>query len=62
MKVLRKYADEHNDKRKYLGAVASPVINKNVEKFIHKAGFFAIEVSDEAVNITAPQNGEVRKW
>ena len=62
MNVLRKYADEHNDKRKYLGAIASPIITKNAEKFIHKAGFFAIEVSGEAVNITVPQNNDVRKW
>ncbi|MCL1812968.1 MAG: hypothetical protein FWG29_05545 [Treponema sp.] len=40
-----KYADLHNDKRTFLGAVAGVVISDNVRDYVLKQGFFVIEPS-----------------
>jgi hypothetical protein len=55
MGKVRCHADLHNDKRKYIGAIAGLVIKENVKDFILKNGFYLIEPSDETFNITLPE-------
>jgi predicted AAA+ superfamily ATPase len=43
MEKLRRYADEHGDKRKLLGAVAGGIAPEGVKAFAVKSGFFVLE-------------------
>jgi hypothetical protein len=54
MEKVRKYADEHGDKRQFLGAMAATIINESVRQYALKKGFFVIEPSGEDVRITKP--------
>jgi hypothetical protein len=54
MDKVRKYADDHNDKREFLGAMASPIIDKDTKAYALSKGFFVIEPSGEDVKITKP--------
>jgi hypothetical protein len=60
---VRKHADSHNDKRKFLGAVAGMVFNDDIKKFAMKNGFYVIEPSGKTFIITPPE-GEYtpREW
>jgi len=55
MRKVRAHADLHNDRRKYLGAVAGMVFNDNEKVFAMKCGFYVIEPSGETFTITAPE-------
>jgi chromosome segregation ATPase len=59
MEKLRRYADLHNDKRKYYGAVAGVVFGESVKVYTLKRGFFAVEPSGDTFNIIKPE-GEYR--
>jgi hypothetical protein len=59
MEKLRRYADLHNDKRTYLGAVAGVVFNDNEKIYALKNGFYVIEPSGDTFFITEPK-GEYR--
>lgn len=61
MAKLRAYADLHNDSRKYLGAIAGMVVNKNVKDFVLKNGFFVLEPSGVTFSITTPP-GSPQEW
>ena len=54
MEKLRRYADLHEDKRKYLGAVAGVVFGDSEKTYTLKKGFYVIEPSGETFNITTP--------
>ncbi|GHU52915.1 hypothetical protein FACS1894200_13420 [Spirochaetia bacterium] len=54
MEKLRKYADLHEDKRKYLGAIAGLVFGDSVKTYALKKGFYVIEPSGDTSNITPP--------
>ncbi|MDR1411597.1 MAG: hypothetical protein LBI91_05290 [Spirochaetaceae bacterium] len=62
MGILRKVADDHNDRRKYLGAVAGAVVDKEVLAFALKNGFFVIVPSGETVDVEAPEGFTPRIW
>jgi hypothetical protein len=63
MEKVRKYADLHNDRRKYLGAIAGMVISNSEKIFALKNGFYVIEPSGETFNITAPEGiYSPREW
>jgi hypothetical protein len=63
MGKIRRYADLHNDKRKFLGAIAGVVINESERKYALKNGFYLIEPSGETFIITAPEGGySPREW
>jgi hypothetical protein len=63
MEKLRKYADEHNDKRAYLGAVAGVVFSESEKKYALKNGFYVIEPSGETFTITVPAGAyHPREW
>jgi hypothetical protein len=61
LEKMRKYADLHDDRRSFLGAVAGVVIADNVKKYALDQGFFVIEPSGESFYITSPA-GNPREW
>ncbi|GHT02773.1 hypothetical protein FACS1894139_01580 [Planctomycetales bacterium] len=63
LQVLRKYADEHGDRHKFLGAVAGAVMADNVRKYAMKTGFFVLEQSGETVRLAkTPADFKPRVW
>jgi hypothetical protein len=60
MEKLRAYADLHNDRRKYLGAVAGMVFAESVKIYALKHGFYAVEPSGDTFTIIEPK-GEYRR-
>jgi len=61
LEKMRKYADLHNDKRVFLGAVAGVVIPENIKENALKQGFFVLEPSGDTFNITSPY-GKPKEW
>jgi hypothetical protein len=55
MEKLRIYADLHNDKRVYLGAVAGVVFGDSEKIYALKKGFYVIEPSGDTFNIIEPK-------
>jgi hypothetical protein len=63
MEILRRYAGEHQDKRKYLGAVAGGIMSGQVRDFALKTGFYVLEQSGDTVKLTAaPAPWKPRIW
>ncbi|MDR0760539.1 MAG: hypothetical protein LBF74_10600 [Treponema sp.] len=62
MEKLRCYADEHQDKRKLLGAVAGAIASEEVKAFAVKYGFFVLEQSGDTVRISVPEGFKPREW
>ena len=62
MKKLRRYADERQDRRKFLGAVAAGIIGEGVKTFAIKSGFFVIEQSGDTAVIAVPEGFVPRTW
>ena len=62
MEVLRRWADRHNDKRKFLGAVAGAIMPDEVRKYALKAGFYVIEQTGDTVAINVPADFKPRDW
>jgi hypothetical protein len=62
MGILRKVADAHMDRRKYLGAVAGAVIDREVSAYALKNGFYVISPSGDTVDIEAPEGFKPRIW
>jgi hypothetical protein len=54
MKKVRTYADDHGDKRKFLGAMAAMITDKATKEYALSRGFFVIEPSGEDVKVTKP--------
>jgi hypothetical protein len=61
MEKIRKYADEHGDKRQFMGAMAATITDENTRNCALNKGLFVIEPSGEDVKVTKPK-GEVRVW
>jgi hypothetical protein len=62
MERLRRYADDHGDQRKLMGAVAGAVISEGVKPFALKNGFYVIEQAGDTVKIDVPEGFKPRKW
>jgi hypothetical protein len=62
MEKLRRYADEHGDLRKLVGAVAGAVASAEVKAFAIKQGFFVLEQSGDTVRISVPESFKPREW
>ena len=62
MEVLRRRADAKNDKRKYQGAIAGAVMQKEVRDYAHKTGFYVIEQTGDTVKINIPDGFKAREW
>jgi Holliday junction resolvase-like predicted endonuclease len=56
MEKLRRYADLHNDKRKYMGAMAGVVFSESDKIYALKKGFYVIEPSGDTFSITEPKD------
>jgi hypothetical protein len=61
MEKVRKFADEHDDKRKFMGAIAATITDKSTREYALKKGLFVIEPSGEDVKVTKPET-EPRVW
>jgi hypothetical protein len=61
MDKVRKYADEHGDKRQFMGAIAATITDKSTREYALKKGLFVIEPSGEDVKVTKPET-EPRVW
>jgi hypothetical protein len=62
MEKLRGYADEHQDTRKLLGAVAGAIVSEGAKAYAVKQGFFVLEQSGDTVKISVPKNFKPREW
>ena len=63
MEKMRVYADLHNDKRAYLGAIAGVVFSESEKNYTLKQGFYVIEPSGDTFNIIEPKGGShPRQW
>jgi hypothetical protein len=62
MGILRRIADERQDRRKYLGAVAGAVLTPEVSAYALKNGFYVIVPSGETVDIKVPEGFRPRIW
>jgi hypothetical protein len=62
MEKLRRYADEHGDKRRLLGAVAGAIATEEVKAFAVKNGFFVLEQSGDTIRISVPEGFTPREW
>jgi hypothetical protein len=62
MGKLRGYADEHQDRRKLLGAVAGAIASEEVKAFAVRNGFFVLEQSGDTVRISVPEGFKPREW
>ena len=61
MEKIRKYADEHGDKREFLCAIAAMIVKPKPKEYALKQGLFVIEPSGEDVKVIKPEN-EPRVW
>ena len=61
MEKIRKYADEHGDKRQFMGAMAATITDETTRNYALKKGLFVIEPSGEDVKVTKPE-AEPRVW
>jgi hypothetical protein len=62
MEKLRRYGDAHNDRRKLMGAVASPIMRADIKTLAYAAGFYVIEQSGDTVLIEKPEGFVPRQW
>jgi hypothetical protein len=61
LEKVRKNADLHDDKRKFLGAIGAAVVSPAERNYTLKQGFFLIEQSGENITITKPASMP-REW
>jgi hypothetical protein len=62
MERLRRYADDHGDRRKLMGAVAGAVICEGVKPFALKNGFYVLEQTGDTVKIDVPEGFFPKEW
>jgi hypothetical protein len=63
MEKVKAHADLHDDKRKFLGAIAGMVMSESEKTFALKNGFYVIEPSGETFTITVPEGiYSPREW
>ena len=62
METLRRYADEHQDKRKLLGAVAGAITTKEATDLAIRNDFFVLEQSGETIRINVPEGFKPKEW
>jgi hypothetical protein len=61
MEKIRKHADEHGDKRQFMGAIAATITDEASRNYALKKGLFVIEPSGDDVKVIKP-SGEVKVW
>jgi len=58
---IQKHADEHGDKRQFMGAMAAFITDENTRNYALNQGLFIIEPSGDDVKVTRPE-GNVKVW
>jgi len=61
MEKIQKHADEHGDKRQFMGAMAAFITDEATKSYALNKGLFVIEPSGEDVIVTKPET-EPRIW
>ena len=61
MEKMRAFADLHNDKRTFLGAVAGVIVPLQVKQYALDNGFYLIEPNGDNFFITPPQS-KPKEW
>ncbi|MDR0597810.1 MAG: hypothetical protein LBG14_04825 [Treponema sp.] len=62
MEVLRRWADRHDDKRKFCGAIAGAIFPDEAKNHALNAGFYVIEQTGDTVRIAVPEDFKPREW
>ena len=62
IEILRRRADARQDTRKFQGAIAGAIMQEEVKKYAHKAGFYVIEQTGDTVKINIPEGFMPREW
>jgi hypothetical protein len=62
MDTLRRIADEHDDRRVWLGAVGGALVSPDVPQAARKAGFYLLEQSGDTVRLLLPPDFKPKKW
>jgi predicted nuclease with TOPRIM domain len=62
MSIFGRHADEHGDKRKFLGAIAAPAIEGHLLQMVYDAGFYPITASEDSVEVHSPQGFKPKEW
>jgi hypothetical protein len=62
LEILRSRADARNDRRTFMGAIASAIMPKELRAYIIKSGFYAIEQTGDTVVINVPEGFTPRQW
>jgi hypothetical protein len=62
LRRLRRYADEHGDRRRLIGAVAGAVMSEGVKPYALKNGFYVLEQSGDTVTINMPAGFVPKEW
>jgi hypothetical protein len=62
MKTLRRYADAHQNPRKFYGAVAGAIIYDNVREYALKEGFFGVSKTGDTMKITVSEDFKPKEW
>jgi hypothetical protein len=62
MKKIREYADRHNDKRKYIGAIAGMIVTTQVKAYAFKHGFPVLIPSGESMELEYPHGFFPKEW
>jgi hypothetical protein len=62
MEKLRRYWDEHKDKRKLIGAVAGAIMAGQVKAYALNTGFYVAVQSGDTVKIEIPEGFTPRIW
>jgi hypothetical protein len=60
METLRRYADLHEDRRKYVSAVSGALIEDEAREFALESGVYVIEHPGDRIQIRSPER--VRAW
>ncbi|MDR1908491.1 MAG: YraN family protein [Spirochaetaceae bacterium] len=55
MDVIKRDAQRHGDKRKYIGSVAGALLTEGAREYALSQGFYVIEHPGQTVEITAPK-------
>jgi hypothetical protein len=61
--VIRKYLDDHEDKRRVVGTVAGGIAPENVIRYAQKKGLYVVVQSGQSVELSeAPTTFKAAEW
>jgi hypothetical protein len=62
MEALHRWADRHEDRRKFRGAIAGAIFPDEARNHALNAGFYVIEQTGDTVRIAVPEGFKPREW